>query len=101
MAIRLQRDEQDHIRQNDAINQTIDGRINAIGDMTLANGATSTTVTFANCSKGCRVFLFPQNATARAVTVSVDPADTLQGSFIARHAAAPASAKFSFLCIGG
>lgn len=101
MAIQLLPTEKDIWRIVQAVVQLVEGRQNSVGDLTLAVGQTSTTVDFPNCSKDCRVFLQPQNSVARGVPVSVDISDTLQASFIVRHAAAPASARFSFLCIGG
>lgn len=104
MAIALQRGERDTQRIVDTIIQLIEGRQNSIGDVTLTPGATSTVVDFANCSKECRVFLFPQtsNAAFAMTTTYVQLADIENGSFTITHANGPSVDRdFSFLCIGG
>jgi hypothetical protein len=101
MAIQLQPSERDPQRIVDAIIQLVNGRQNSVGDATLAVGATSTVVNFVNCSKGCRVFLGGLNSAAVAAGPQVAVADISQGSFVIRHASAGASAKLSFVCIGG
>lgn len=106
MAIQLQKGEKDIQRIVDAIIQLGQGRQNSVGDVTLAVSATSTTKAFPNCSKDCRVFLFPQTAHAAALlaggAVYILKTNILQGSFVITH---PSSVNvdnnFSFLCIGG
>lgn len=105
MAIQLLKEERDPQKIVDAIRQLVEGRQNSIGDVRLTNGGgvTSTFVSFPNCSKDCRVLLFPQNAAAAAVvaTTYVAPADIDQGGFTIRHAGGVANRDFTFLCIGG
>lgn len=101
MATQLQPDERDISRIVQAVRQVIEGRNNAIGDITLDPGQTSTVVSFVNCSVDCRVFLQAQTAAAIAAQARVAPADIKQGSFTIRHLAAGAGAYFSFLCTGG
>lgn len=101
MAIKLQKGERDLGRIVDSINEIIEGRQNSVGDVTLTPGATSTIVSFPNCSKACRVFLFPQTAAAVLTQVRIGPSDIRQGSFTIIHSVAAAGASFSFLCIGG
>lgn len=84
-----------------SIRELIFGRRNNVGDVILGTGATSTVVSFINCSSDCRVFLQEQNAAAVAAQARVAPADILQGSFTIRHNAAGAGAAFSFTCDGG
>lgn len=104
MAIQLQPDDRDPARLNQAVRQLVEGRQNSVGDATLTAGATSTFVRFENCSKDCRVLLFPQtaNAAAALATTYVTRANTTQGGFTITHASAGSTDRtFSFLCIGG
>lgn len=108
MAISIQRDlsldSTGWRKMIDAVRQLINGRQNSIGDVTLNVSATSTSVTFENCSMNCRVFLFPQTAHAAAIVASVyiAKANIHQGSFVITHPSiAQADLGFSFLCIGG
>lgn len=104
MAIQLQRGERDLQRIVDAIIQLNEGRAFSVGDVTLAAGAASTIVSFPNCSKDCRVFLFPQTANAAAAvpTTYILRANILQKSFTITHAIAGTTDRtFSFACIGG
>lgn len=104
MAIVLQRGERDPQRIVDSIRQLTEGRGNNIGNVTLRAGFTTTPVDFENCSKSCRIFLFPQTANAAAAvpTTYILAADIQQGSFTITHAnAGSVDRTFSFLCIGG
>lgn len=104
MAIQLQRGERDPQRIVDSIIQIVEGRQNSIGDVTLRAGQTITVVPFQNCSKDCRVFLFPQTANAAAAvpTTYILRVDILQRSFTITHANAGTTDRtFSFLAIGG
>lgn len=104
MAIKLAKGERDLGRIVDAVNELVEGRQNSIGDVTLTAGATTTVVSFPNCSKDCRVFLFPQtaNAAAALATTFIPKAAILQKQFTITHAnAATLDRSFSFICIGG
>ena len=104
MAINLQRGERDLQRIVDAIIQLVTGRSNSVGDVTLTASAASTVVAFPNCSRDCRVFLFPQtaNAAAALATTYILKANILQGSFTITHANnAQVDKSFSFICVGG
>jgi hypothetical protein len=104
MAIQLQRGERDLQRIVDSIIQLNEGRGLNVGDVTLRASQTTTTVNFPNCSKDCRIFLFPQtaNAAAALATTYVLKTNILQRSFIITHASNIQTDKnFSFLCIGG
>lgn len=105
MAIQLQRSERDLQRIVDAIIQLVTGRQNSVGDVTLAVApATTTTVSFPNASKDCRIFLSPQtaNAAAALATAFIKRSDQQLGSFTITHASAASTDRtYSFLCIGG
>lgn len=104
MAIKLQQGERNLQRFIDAINEIVGGRQNSVGDVTLAAGATTTVVSFPNCSKDCRVFLFPQtaNAAAALLTTYILRANIVQKQFTISHASAVTMDRtFSFLAIGG
>lgn len=109
MAIQLERDTPfspiGWRRLIDAVIQLITGRQNSVGDVTLAVApATSTFVSFENCSKDCRVFLFPQTSHAAAVlaTTFIGQSDIQQGGFLIHHTASSnIDLEYSFLCIGG
>lgn len=104
MAIQLQQGERNIQRIVDAIIQLVEGRQNSVGDVTLAAGATTTVKAFPNCSKDCRVFLFPETANAAAAlpTTFVLRANIVQGQFTVTHLSnAQTDRTFSFLAIGG
>lgn len=104
MAIDLRRGERDPQKIVDAIMQLAAGRQNSVGDVTLRANQTTTSVSFANCSDQCRVFLFPQTANAAAAvpTTYILAADVLRGQFTITHANnAQVDKTFSFACIGG
>lgn len=64
------------------------GRSNAVGIVTLAVSAASTTVTDQNCAAGSQITLSPQtaNAAAALATTYVPAATVLNGSFVIQHA---------------
>lgn len=102
MAIQLQPGERDIRRIVDAIIQIVTGRQNSVGDVTLRASQTTTTVSFQNCSKDCRVFLSPKTANAAAAIPTTYISAINQGSFTITHASnAQADKTFGFLCIGG
>lgn len=79
------------------------GRSNAVGDVTLRASQVTTTVEFANCGSGSKVFLFPQTANAAAVvaTTYILAADITAGQFVITHASdADVDQTFSFVCLG-
>lgn len=104
MAIQLLPEETSVRRIVQAIIELVTGRQNSVGDVTLTAGAASTVVPFPNCSKDCRVFLFPQtaNAAAALATTFILRANIVQKQFTITHANNGQTDKtFSFLCIGG
>lgn len=104
MAIHISERETDPVRINQAIRQLIQGRGDFVGDVTLAAGATTTVVSFPNCSSDSHVFLEPQtaNAAAARATTYIKRVDIAQGMFTITHAnAVSLDRTFSFACIGG
>jgi hypothetical protein len=65
-ALVLSPQEKDGFKIVAAINQLAQGRSNAVGSVTLAANAASTTVVAPNCAAGSAIFLFPQSANAAA-----------------------------------
>jgi hypothetical protein len=109
MAIQLQRDLGFNLagwqRLVDAVIQLITGRQNSVGVVTLAVApATSTFVSFVNCSADCEVFLSPRtaNAAAAVATTYIKAVDITQGGYTITHASSAQNDRtFGFLCIGG
>lgn len=104
MAIQLQPEERDLARFNQAIRELVEGRMNAVNQVTLTPGAALTTVDWPNCSKDSIVILFPRTANAAAAvpTTYIGLTDIVQGGFTIRHANnAQVDKTFSFLCVGG
>lgn len=104
MAIQLLPEETSLKRIVQAVIELVMGRQNSVGDVTLAAGAAITVVSFPNCSKDCRVFLFPQTANAAAAvpTTFILRANIMQKQFTITHANnAQTDRVFSYLCIGG
>ena len=86
-----------------AIQQLYSGRSNASGIVTLATGATTTTVNAPNCAAGCSVFLFPATADAAAAlaTTYVPAATVTMEQFIIDHANnAQADRTFYWVALG-
>lgn len=102
MAIQLTVEERDLRRIVDAIIQLNQGRQNSVGSVTLRANQTTTTVSFKNCSTGCRVFLEPRSASARTARGMAQVTSILQGSFVITHASNAATDQtYDFVCIGG
>ena len=73
-----------------AIQQLSAGRSNAVGKVTLAASATSTTVADPNCATGTVPILTPTTADAAAAlaTTFIPTASIVNGSFVISHASA-------------
>ena len=102
-ALVLARDEKDQRRVNTAINELAKGRSNAVGSVTLAVSAASTTVTAKNCGAGSVVLLSPLTAHAAAElgngTVYVSA--VAAGEFTLAHASnAQTDRVFGYVCLG-
>lgn len=86
-----------------AIQQLAAGRSNAVGSVTLATGATSTTVVTANCAAGSVPILVPASASAAAEfgngTIYVSA--VANGSFTIAHANSAAPGRtFLYAVVG-
>lgn len=97
--ITLSPSERDLIRIVMAVRQLMEGRSNAVGAVTLAAGAATTTAVSApNCGAGSKVFLFPASASAAAAlgTTCVLPANVTAGQFVISHAVGPPNDRTFF-----
>ena len=89
-----------------ALNNVIKGKINSVGTVTLATGATTTTVNNALVSSTSAILLFPQTANAAAEfgngTIYYKPSDiTNKTSFVLTHANnANADRTFAYVILG-
>jgi hypothetical protein len=84
-----------------AIQQLYAGRSNATGSVTLAAGATSTTVTAENCAAQCAVFLFPKTANGAAALATTFINSVGKQSFTISHANnAQTDRSFFYVCLG-
>lgn len=72
----------------DAVNGLTDGYSNAVGEVTLTAGATSTTVTDNRFQSSMEVVLTPKtaNAAAALATTYIATADKAKGTFVVTHA---------------
>lgn len=85
-----------------AINQLIQGRSNAVSEVTLTAGATTTTVTGENINENSRPFLFPKTANAAAALATTYAVTTSAGVVTVTHANnAQTDRTFHVLIIGG
>lgn len=99
----LSEDEQDKIRQNQAIRQLMEGRSNAVGTLTLAHDgiATTTTVTAPTCGPNSAVFLFPSTAHGAAVVATTYVSSVAATQFVVTHATTTnADVTFFYVCLG-
>jgi len=95
--------EKDLSRYAIAIQQLANGRSNATGLVTLATGATTTTVGAVNCAAQSIVILFPTTADAAAALPStyVNPATVTMQQFVISHASnAETDRTFFYVCLG-
>lgn len=86
-----------------AINELIQGRGNASGEMTLTAGTTTTTVSRDTISGQGQVFLFPKTANAAAaVATTYATIASAGGAFTVTHAnAASTDRTFAYVVLGG
>ena len=93
--------EQDQIKQNQAIRQLIEGRSNAVGIITLTANAASTAVTAVSCGPQSAVFLFPTTANAAAIVAATYVSAVASGSFTVTHTnSATADKTFYWVALG-
>lgn len=82
--------ETDQKLQNRSLQQLAAGRSNAVGTVTLAASAASTTVTDPNCAAGTTPILSPSTVHASAEvgngTIYIPVATIVNGSFVIQHA---------------
>lgn len=84
-----------------SVRDLFEGRTNAVGSLTLQAGATTTVVTFINCSIGTKVFLSPRTANAAAAISTTYVSSTWNGTFSLTHANnAQTDRTFDFVCLG-
>ncbi|MGJ4928151.1 hypothetical protein ACQR1I_16525 [Bradyrhizobium sp. HKCCYLS2038] len=84
-----------------AIQAALNGRSNAAGSVTLAAGATTTTVAAPNCAAQSAVFLFPRSANAAAALGSTFISTVAKQSFTISHANnAQTDRTFFYVCLG-
>lgn len=95
-------DEQDQRRQNNVIQQLIEGRSNATGTVTLSTGATSTTVTAPTAGATSAIFLFPQTSIAQSSGAAyVASTDVTPKQFIVHHSSSTSTGRiYYWLAIG-
>src|SRR5688572_7066106 len=86
-----------------AINQLVQGRSNAVGEVTLRLNETTTVVPAPNCAAGSHVFLFPRTAAAAGELGStyVLSAKVVKGQFTITHDSnATVGRTFSWIALG-
>jgi hypothetical protein len=90
-----------------AVRQLMEGRSNATGSVTLAAGATSTTVIAPTCAAGSAIFMFPQTVSAKTAVANstdgpyVDPSNVTKGQFIITHSNLPSTDRtFWWVALG-
>ncbi|MGJ5074573.1 hypothetical protein [Bradyrhizobium oligotrophicum] len=84
-----------------AIQSLYNGRSNATGTVTLAAGATTTTVNPPNCAAQSAVFLFPRTANAAAALASTFISAVGKQSFTIAHANnSQTDRTFFYVCLG-
>ena len=102
-ALVIARDEKDQRKINSAINELAKGRSNAVGSVTLAANAASTTVTAVNCGAGSTVLLSPRTAHAAAEIAAGGCyiSSVGNGTFTIAHANnAQVDRTFGYVCLG-
>lgn len=99
----ISEDEQNQIRQNQAIRQLIEGRSNAVGTVTLTSDgvATTTTATAPTCGPNSVVFLSPMTAHAAGALATTYISAVSSTSFTVTHAATSnTDVTFGWVCLG-
>lgn len=96
-------DESDLTRITFAINQLVQGRSNAVGEVTLRASQTTTVVSAPNCAAGSHVFLFPRTLNAAAVVTGtyVLASNVIKEQFTITHPSdADTDMTFSWVALG-
>lgn len=85
----------------DGVNRALSGRLNITGEVTLAAGATATTITDPRISAVSLILLDPRSASAAAALPSVYVGSQSNGTAVLRHDSAPATDRtFRYAVIG-
>lgn len=85
------------------VRELFQGRSNAVGTLTLEDGAASTTVTAINCGQDSKVFLTPTtaNAAAEVGAGTLYVSSVASGAFTLTHANnAQTDRTFVYVCLG-
>ena len=94
-------DDRDLIRVASAVRQLAQGRSNAVGQVTLAAGATTTTVNAVLCASESFPFLTPLTANAAAALADTYVSSVNNGTFTLTHANnAQTDRTFAYICLG-
>lgn len=94
-------DEKDPTKQNRAIQQLEQGRLNVTGTCTLTPSATTTVVTAKNCGAASQITLTAKTANAAAALATTYVSTVANGSFTLTHAnSAQVDRIFGFHAIG-
>lgn len=103
-ALWLATSEQSQERQNQVINQLMQGRSNATGTVTLnSTGANTTTVTAPTCGPSSTILLMPQTSGAAAAlaTSFVASTNVTAGQFIVSHSTSTSTSRvFGWFAVG-
>lgn len=102
MAINLVPTETNLFRIVQAIRQLIQGRSDAVLQVTLTANVTTTVVTAINCSKDSEVFLSPRTANAATALATTWVSSVGQSTFTLTHANnAQVDRTYGVFCVGG
>jgi len=99
----VQRDEKDLKKLALAIQQLAEGRSNAVGTVTLAASAATTTVAAPTCAKGSVVLFSPltPHAAAELANGTLYVSAVANGAFTLTHASnAQVDRIFGYVCLG-
>lgn len=102
MVVAISTKERNPDTVNNAIREGQMGHDNACGTVTLTVSATTTTVTWPNCSNTSKVFLQPTTANAAAAYSTTFVSSKAKGQFVITHANnVQADRTFDFTVRGG
>jgi hypothetical protein len=97
----VQTNEKDLTKFAFALQQLAQGRSNAVGEVTLRAGQTTTTVTNQTCGPESIVLLMPKTANAAAALATTYVTATAPGTFKLTHASAASTDRtFGYVNVG-
>ena len=101
-ALWIASDEKDPRRQNNVLQQLMQGRSNATGTLTLnSTGATSTTVTAPTVGADSKIKLTAQSSLAATETYWIGSTDVSKGQFVVHHSSSTSTSRtFSYIALG-